>query len=137
MNLHYTQYPVVKIIARKLNYRVRNDDLNMLALLGIDAKEESIPIVDFDVCWIDCGVPPEIMSKIKPYQRISQFPGIQAISNKNKLARNLMKMRKYFTNEYNFFPQTYLLPVEHNELRRQIYMNNKRDFYIIKPEALT
>lgn len=137
MNLHYTQYPVVKVVARKLKYLVRNDDLNMLALFGMDAREESIAVEDFDVCWIDCGVPPEALAKIKPYQRISQFPGIQAISNKNKLARNLMKMRKYFTNEYNFFPQTYLLPVEHNELRRQIYMNNKRDFYIIKPEALT
>ena len=38
LNLHYTQYPVVKIVARRLNFRVRNDDLNILALQGYDGK---------------------------------------------------------------------------------------------------
>jgi hypothetical protein len=37
MNLHYTQYPEVKIIARKLGFKVRNDDLNLLVLSGSDA----------------------------------------------------------------------------------------------------
>ena len=38
LNLHYTQYPGVKIVARRLNFRVRNDDLNILALQGYDGK---------------------------------------------------------------------------------------------------
>jgi quinolinate synthase len=37
MNLHYTQYPEVKKVARKLGFKVRNDDLNLLALAGSDA----------------------------------------------------------------------------------------------------
>lgn len=94
MNLHYTQYPIVKIIARKLGFKVRNDDLNLLALTGHDASPEPIKVEDFDVCWVDCGVPAESLAKLKPYQRMSQFPGIHAISNKNKLARNLQKMKR-------------------------------------------
>lgn len=67
MNLHYTQYPIVKIIARQLKFRVRNDDLNILALMGSDARQEQIEVEDFDVCWIDCGVPPEGLGKLKSY----------------------------------------------------------------------
>jgi tubulin polyglutamylase TTLL6/13 len=47
-----------------------------------------------------------------------------------------MKMRRYFPSEYDFFPQTFLLPIEYNELRRQMMQNCRRDFYIMKPEAL-
>ena len=48
-----------------------------------------------------------------------------------------MKMKRYFPSEYDFFPQTYLLPIEYNELKRQMNLNCKRDFYIMKPESLS
>jgi hypothetical protein len=51
---------------------------------------------DFDIAWIDNGILPEVLSKLKPYQRISQFPGINVIANKKKLASGLMKMYKRF-----------------------------------------
>ena len=134
LNLHYTQYPIVKTIARELGFRCRTDDINILALAGIDAQSGSPPVEDFDVCWIDCGVPPESLAKLRSYQRISQFPGIQVISNKSKLARNLMKMRKCYPQEYDFFPQTFLLPVELNDFKN--HMRNRREIFIVKPEAL-
>jgi tubulin polyglutamylase TTLL6/13 len=39
------------------------------------------------------------------------------IARKNNLARNLMKMRKAFPEDYNFFPQTYLLPLDYTEFK--------------------
>lgn len=136
MNLHYTQYPIIKQMAREIGFCAKNGDLNLLALPGVDAHPGPIQIEDFDVCWVDCSIPAEALAKLKSYQRISQYPGIQAISNKNKLARNLLKMRSTFPAEYDFFPHTYLLPIEYNELRRTMQHNNRRDFYILKPEAL-
>jgi hypothetical protein len=76
MNLHYTQYPEVKIIARKIGFKVRNDDLNLLALHGTDANPGPVHVEDFDVCWLDCPIPPEALAKAKNYQRLSMFPGI-------------------------------------------------------------
>jgi hypothetical protein len=76
MNLHYTQYPEVKIVARKLGFKVRNDDLNLLALSGTDATPGPIQVEDFDVVWLDCPIPPEALTKLKSYQRINMFPGI-------------------------------------------------------------
>ena len=106
---------------------------------------------DFDIAWFDNPIPPEALAKIKPYQRISQYPGIAVISNKSKLARNLMKMQKQFPEEYDFFPKTFVLPVEYNEFKVQFekharamkgtynqgetnYRALQNQTYIIKPE---
>jgi tubulin polyglutamylase TTLL6/13 len=40
------------------------------------------------------------------------------LSRKNYLARNLIKMSKTFTNDYDFYPKTWVLPSEFNDLRQ-------------------
>lgn len=108
------------------------------------------PPPDFDISWIDNSILPEVLSKLKPYQRISQFPGISVISNKKLLATGLMKMYKRHPEEYDFFPQTYVLPVEYMEFKAQFeryarVMNGvssakkpirSSETFIIKPENL-
>ena len=39
------------------------------------------------------------------------------IARKTFLAKNLKKMRKLFNKEYDFFPKTWVIPNEINELR--------------------
>ena len=39
------------------------------------------------------------------------------IAHKNKLGKNLMMMLRYYPEDYNFFPETYLLPYELYEFR--------------------
>lgn len=70
------------------------------------------------------------------------YPGIQQITKKNFLARNLMRMYKHFPEEYNFFPKTWVLPNESTDLRdhwaRNINNNSKkRVTYIVKPDGLS
>jgi tubulin polyglutamylase TTLL6/13 len=104
MNLHHTVYPVVKRVAKAMEFKISTTDALSSEL-------------DFDVCWVDNPIQSETLARIKPYQRISQYPGIACICNKGKLARGLMKMRKTFPEAYNFFPVTYLLPSEYNEFK--------------------
>ena len=122
----YTVYPTIKKVAKELGFRVRTDDIQlMVPAPGTDEYyiRQSVgyqpqgPAPDFDVAWIDNPILPEVLSKVKHYQRISQFPGIGIIANKKKLASGLMKMYKRFPEEYEFFPQTYVLPVDYNEFR--------------------
>jgi len=47
-------------------------------------------------------------------------------------------MHKLFGKPYNFFPKTYQLPTELKDLKEDILKHqkeNKKSFYIIKPEA--
>lgn len=46
-------------------------------------------------------------------------------------------MQKYFPDDYNFFPQTWILPSEFAEFRQQIdnLQKNKKKTFIVKPAA--
>ena len=91
---------------------------------------------DFDVIWIDTAVTPEFVARMKGYQRVSQFPGILALANKAKMSRKLKKMRKLFPDEYDFFPQTFVLPSEFSDFRKAFY-SKQNNIYIIKPTSMS
>jgi len=91
---------------------------------------------DCDLYWMDTGVTAEVVSKLKPYQKINHFPNTSCITRKNQLAKNLTRMRKVFKKEYNFFPQTWILPGDWNELKAELAQGKNRT-YIIKPESLS
>ena len=54
------------------------------------------------------------------------------ISRKNNLAKNLTAMKRAFEIDYDFFPETWILPEEFSQFRQNI--NNDITF-IIKPDA--
>ena len=70
------------------------------------------------------------------------YPGITAISRKNLLARNLMRMARAFPDEYNFFPKTWVLPNEALDLRQHwscgmAKVHKRKPVYIVKPDSLS
>eukprot|EP00359_Climacostomum_virens_P001382 CAMPEP_0204898068 /NCGR_PEP_ID=MMETSP1397-20131031/1080_1 /ASSEMBLY_ACC=CAM_ASM_000891 /TAXON_ID=49980 /ORGANISM="Climacostomum Climacostomum virens, Strain Stock W-24" /LENGTH=541 /DNA_ID=CAMNT_0052065869 /DNA_START=524 /DNA_END=2145 /DNA_ORIENTATION=- len=89
---------------------------------------------EFDVCWTDLGILPERLACLKTYQKISHFPGMFSIARKNYLGRYLKGMHKLFPEEYDFFPQTWVLPTDLSELRLHFSTFKTRTF-IVKPEA--
>ena len=93
--------------------------------------------IDWDIIWLDSSIDPDFLSKMKSYQKVNHFPGMYAITKKNHLGRNLMRMRKKFPQHYDFFPETWLLPLEYLSLRNEIYRKNNSQTFIIKPEALS
>jgi tubulin polyglutamylase TTLL6/13 len=89
---------------------------------------------DFDVCWTDLGILPERLACMKTYQKISHFPGMFSIARKNYLGRYLKGMHKQFPEDFGFFPQTWVLPADLNELKLHFSASKIRT-YIVKPEA--
>ena len=63
------------------------------------------------------GITADFFAKMQPYQKVNTYVGIHSIARKNNLARNLMKMKKYFPEDYKFFPKTWILPGESSEFR--------------------
>ena len=70
------------------------------------------------------------------------YPGIKCITKKHNLAKNLMRMHKYFPEEYDFFPKTWVLPSDFQSLRNHFTQNLKNSnqekvTYIVKPDSLS
>jgi tubulin polyglutamylase TTLL6/13 len=57
---------------------------------------------------------------MKLFQKINHFPGMFNLSRKNYLARHLVRMTRNFPQQYAFYPKTWVLPAEHNDLRQYL-----------------
>ena len=118
MNILNTKYEIVRYVAKKMfDFRLTKEDDD-----------------DWDIYWLDGGCESELLSKMRPYQKVNHFPGMYALSRKNHLGRHLMRFRRKFPKNYKFFPPTWLLPSEFNEFRS---LNNtkRKQTFIVKPEA--
>lgn len=96
--------------------------------IKLDPDENS----DWDIWWSDIPVQPEKVQKLRPNQRINANPNIGVLSRKNNLAKNLMRMAKDFKDDFNFFPKTWQLPTDTNDLKQQ-FNKKKNKTFIIKP----
>lgn len=66
------------------------------------------------------------------YQRVNHYPGMNELGHKNKLARNLNRMAKYFERQYDFTPKTWILPQDSSDLKTQ-FNSKKAKTFIVKP----
>eukprot|EP01022_Parablepharisma_sp_SALTPOND_P029179 TRINITY_DN72748_c0_g1_i1.p1 TRINITY_DN72748_c0_g1~~TRINITY_DN72748_c0_g1_i1.p1 ORF type:complete len:639 (+),score=97.27 TRINITY_DN72748_c0_g1_i1:132-2048(+) len=118
-NVAKTQYEVVKEVLEK----------NFAAKLLFD---EASP--EWDLLWLDTGITSAVVSKLKPYQKVNHFYGMSCLSRKNYLGKNMMRIRKMLPLEYDFIPQTWLLPAEWCDFKTHFDGVNT---FILKPEALS
>ena len=49
---------------------------------------------------------------MKPYQRTNHLPACYVLARKNLLASNLANMQSMLSNDYDFFPKTWILPAD-------------------------
>jgi hypothetical protein len=99
INNFNTNYRVVAEAAENLGWKVQQRDHNLkpsIELLNAHRQafgpHASIKPEEFDIVWFDLTIPPEVVQKLHAYQRVSQWPGIQVLSHKNKMAKNLSLM---------------------------------------------
>ena len=97
-------------------------------------KTSDKPDNNWDLFWTDTAVTTEKLSKMKITQKINHFPGMYQIARKNCMALNLNKLRKIFPKDYNFYPSTWVLPIELTDFI-SVLSKNKFKTYIVKPEA--
>jgi len=67
------------------------------------------------------------------YQKINHFPKSFEITRKDLMLQNLSKMKHRFPREYNFYPQTFILPNEVSIFNDQAEKSKGERWYIIKP----
>ena len=69
---------------------------------------------------------------MKPYQRTNHLPAVHQIAKKNNLAKNLALMQKVMPDQFDFFPQTWHIPMEAKAFKDQFNENRAKTF-IVKP----
>jgi tubulin polyglutamylase TTLL6/13 len=110
------QYPILKEILKDLKWDIDFED-------------------DPDIIWQDSALSPTSLSLLNSYQRINHFPGIYAISRKDYLARHLKTMELLNPGEFQFFPETWVVPQEFQSLKTFIVSTNAT--LIVKPPNLS
>ena len=114
-DLHYN---VVKRVCRKMAIRLEPDENQ-----------------EWDIYWSDIAVVPDKFKQLKPYQRLNANPNIALLARKNNLAKHLTRMMKESKEDYDFFPKTWQLPFDANDLKNQFTKKGNKTF-IIKPVHL-
>ncbi|XP_041856917.1 tubulin polyglutamylase TTLL4 isoform X2 [Melanotaenia boesemani] len=73
---------------------------------------------------------------IGEHQKLNHFPGTFQIGRKDRLWRNLSKMRfRFGKQEFSFFPRTFILPQDIRQLRKAWEDSSSKQKWIIKPPA--
>ncbi|NXJ13088.1 TTLL4 polyglutamylase, partial [Odontophorus gujanensis] len=73
---------------------------------------------------------------IKEHQKLNHFPGSFQIGRKDRLWRNLLKMQtRCGKKEFNFFPQSFILPQDIKLLRKAWEEGASHQKWIVKPPA--
>ncbi|UJR38470.1 hypothetical protein I4U23_031138 [Adineta vaga] len=88
-----------------------------------------------NLIWNDTLISMEIVSALKPYQKINHFPTMSEISRKDLLAKNFDKLSRVLPDEYNYTPRTWVLPNEYNIWYSYASSKPKTESsaYILKP----
>ena len=95
----------------------------------------SNPKIEWTVAWIDSASDLSKFTKLKPFQRVNFFPGISCLTRKDGLSINLMHQRKRFPQEYDFFPETFVLPTDFLQFKAQVTRSREKSTFIVKPQA--
>ena len=118
VNICNTQYPVITEIIDALKWNI-----------SIDPDD-----TECDIYWQDSAITSDHLSQLKSYQRINHFPGMYAVARKDHLGKNLKAMKNMFPGQFNYFPATWVLPRDFNDLKIQFSSKRSKTF-ICKPEA--
>lgn len=118
-NLAGTKYDIVRKVCLQNGMIItRDDDFNSFLI------------------WNDTAVSVERIIELKSFQKINHFPSMGEICRKDNLARNMAKMQRAHPEEYNFIPQTWVLPAEYAAFQgycRELKKRKKHKTFIVKP----
>jgi tubulin polyglutamylase TTLL11 len=116
----------------KINTNKCRGELRLIKM--IIAKREWKEIFDYnaDIFWSGLNLPDEDWF-IGLKTKINRIPGVTELSHKRTTAYFLNKFRKYFRDDYDFYPETFLIPHDMNSLKES-YQANK-SVLIAKPTA--
>lgn len=104
---------------------------------------------DFSIMWCDSYISDDLLRRMLPFQKVNHFPGSHLLGMKNNLCKFLTTLRRQFPSEYDFFPRSWMLPYQYEDLRKYAAepasginlagtgapSSKTKKYFIVKPEA--
>ncbi|CAG9318241.1 TTLL5_3 [Blepharisma stoltei] len=118
---------------RELLYRVYKTDARLvrsvLEISGLSPTDSH----DWNILWLGSSGQPYLYEGLNEYQKINHFPNSYEITRKDRMHINLSAMiEKYGIEDFDFIPETYLLPDDFNSFYSQ-FQKDKHAKWIHKP----
>lgn len=150
MDVTRTKYSVIRMVAEEeLEWNlIDKETANVSSSSENEGDDREVDIKRINgechVMWCDTYISENMLKRLLPFQNINHFPGSYLLGMKNNLAKNLCSLRREFPEDYDFFPRTWLLPFQYEELKKYTAeaasrhnrdKNQKRPWFIVKPEA--
>lgn len=120
-----------------ITYKTIQAETKLLNILlnSHGVKEVSQDAADFNLLWTGSHVKPQVLRNLLSHQRVNHFPRSYELTRKDRLYKNIEQMQ--YTRglkQFDFVPQTFILPNEFNELLTSQY-RHRGGAWIVKPVA--
>ncbi|OMJ86723.1 hypothetical protein SteCoe_11735 [Stentor coeruleus] len=119
------------LLGKELLYRVYNTENKLVRSIlensGFKYTESHI----WNILWIGKSAQVYLYEDLNPYQRINHFPNSFEITRKDKMCLNLMIMKSKYPIDYDFFPDTYIIPKDIGDFTLKYYEMDCQ--WIVKP----
>ena len=92
---------------------------------------------NFSILWSSPAIKPEVFKHLKRYQRVNHFPKSGEITKKDNLYKNIRKLQSHVQGtqkQFNFIPESYILPNEQMFLQESME-KDANCIWIVKPVA--
>ena len=121
-----------KIDIENVKYPVVNHALSKFSWEKSKGDNEAL------IVWYDGIVPKEDYYSLLPYQRINKIPGMNILCLKSNFFQTLNHMKILFDSFFNFYPTTFLLPIQYTEFQNEhLKLTGKKNrtiTWILKPK---
>ncbi|XP_050438880.1 tubulin polyglutamylase TTLL5 isoform X2 [Adelges cooleyi] len=121
-----------------LSFKLLNVDSKLVVTLLANHgfREVAADSNDYNLLWSNNHVKTEIISSLKPFQRVNHFPRSCELTRKDKLYKNIELMsHRNGIKHFSFVPETYIMPKDYNRFITNQYRH--RGLWIVKPFDLS
>lgn len=97
--------------------------------LGIEYKENSASSI---LVWWDTIKDQDYFRSLYPWQVVNRLPNVNIICRKAPFVRAIQRIQKFFPEQFNYLPKSYILPLQKDFFMNQV--NKHQKTYIVKPD---
>lgn len=118
-------------------YKILGSECKLIKNTLEDNGFKETQLNNFTLLWSSGPIKPEIYKYLKKYQKLNHFPKSTEITRKDCLYKNICKLQVHLQanqKQFNFIPESFILPNEHKFLEETME-KDPNCIWIIKPVA--